>query len=136
MSPSENAARMRHFIEQVDAHGELDALADYMQPDVALPADIIPNGRQGLEGMREHLLYLHDRVRYRSTVEDIVAEGDTVAARITLRGTIIAEFMDLPVNGREWTIDEFMFARFRDGKIAEVWRVADLMALVRQLDEG
>jgi predicted ester cyclase len=133
MSSNDNGALLRRYIEQVDPHSDVDALPDYFDPEVSLPANTAPNGRQGLEGMREHVLFLRERVRYTSTVEDLLVDGDKVAARVTIRGRIVGEFMDLPVNGKEFTIEEFMIAHFRNGKIAEVWRIADLMTLTQQI---
>ena len=136
MAAIDNAARLRRYIEEIDPRGDVDALPEYVQEDVALPADTTPRGRQGLAGLREHLEFLHERVRYSSTVEDLVADGDKVAARVTVRGRLIREFMGLPANGKEFAVEEFLLAQFRDGKIGRVWRVVDLATLMQQLGDG
>ena len=69
----ENREKMRRFIEEVDQNKDVDALPEYVHEDIELPADIIPNGTQGIEGLREHLLYLPSVVEYHSTVEDLIA---------------------------------------------------------------
>lgn len=133
MSTAANRALLRRFIEVIDAEGDTDALADYVQEDIVLPADTVPNGRQGIDGLREHFEFLHGKLDYRATVETMVAEEDDVAARIRIEGRLLEEFMGLPVNGKSFAVDEFMFARFRDGKIAQIWRLVNLTAVVEQL---
>jgi predicted ester cyclase len=133
MSPSANSAALRRYLEEVDPVGDLAALPDYAQPDVVLPADTTPNGRQGIEGLREHWEWLHKRVQYTSKVQDMVAEGDKVAARVTVRGRLVDEFMGLPASDKEFEVDEFMIVRFRDARMSHVTRVVDLAGLLQQL---
>jgi predicted ester cyclase len=131
----DNSTVLRRYIEEIDPKGEIDALPAYVQADVVLPEDTTPHGRQGLEGLREHLLFVHESVRYTSTVEDMVADEDKVAARVSIRGKLVGEFMGLPPTDKEFAIEEFMIAQFRDGKISHVWRVVDLASLMQQLSE-
>jgi predicted ester cyclase len=41
--------------------------------------------------------------------------------------------MGLPATGREYTISEMHIFHVRDGKVAEHWRDADMLGLMRQL---
>jgi predicted SnoaL-like aldol condensation-catalyzing enzyme len=52
----------------------------------------------------------------RAAIEAMVAEGDTVALRVTLSGT------HLPT-GQRTTWSAMVFARFADGKVTEDWRL-------------
>ncbi|WP_336342714.1 ester cyclase [Halalkalicoccus ordinarius] len=70
---------------------------------------------------------------FSATVEDIVAEGDTVAMRVTLRGTQEGEFMEIEPTGREFEIQNMVFTRIEGGKIAERWLQPDIHGLFRQL---
>ena len=133
MTSNDHRANLRRFIEEIDPNADVDALPDYVHDDIVLPADILPNGRQGLEGLREHMLYLPNIVEHTSTVEDMVGDGDRIAARITVRGTHVGEVLGIPATGKEWAIDEFMIAHFRHGKISRIWRVADIFSLLQQL---
>ncbi|HET8629518.1 MAG TPA: ester cyclase [Thermomicrobiales bacterium] len=67
------------------------------------------------------------------TVEDLVAERDRVAARITVRGANRGEFMGLPPTGREIEIGAVNFFTVRDGRIAEQRVLFDNLALMQQL---
>lgn len=65
------------------------------------------------------------------SVNDLVAEGDKVAARLTWRGTVMQEVYGVPPSGQtiEWT--GMAINRFENGKIAERWFNSDEMGMMR-----
>jgi predicted ester cyclase len=67
------------------------------------------------------------------TVEDMVAEGDRVAARFTARGIHIGDFMDLPATGKSITMTGIEIFRIENSKIAPLWGEANLLGLMQQL---
>jgi steroid delta-isomerase-like uncharacterized protein len=67
------------------------------------------------------------------TIDDLIAEGDRVAYRFTLRGTHTGPFLAVPATGRSVTATGIGFDRFADGKVAERWVSLDLLGLLRQL---
>jgi predicted ester cyclase len=69
----------------------------------------------------------------RLTVQDIVAEGDTVAARVAFRGTHRGEFQGIPPTGKEVAFSSMEFNRVVDGKVEEHWVELDLLGLMQQL---
>lgn len=133
MTTHDIAATFRRYIEEVDPAADVAALPDSVHPDIVLPRDIVPNGRQGIEGMREHLEYLSDKLDYRSTIQDLLVDGDRVAARVRVEGRVIGTLMEFEPSDRRFSVEEFLIARFTDGKISEVWRLLDLMTLTQQL---
>ena len=66
-------------------------------------------------------------------VEDLIAEGDKVVARVTTRGTHRGEIMGIPPTGKRvsWTWIEI--DRIKDGKIVECWDNSDDLGLMQQL---
>jgi len=60
------------------------------------------------------------------TVEDIIAEGDRVATRITVTGTHQA-------TGAHGTVTGIIIDRIVDGKIAETWSSYDALGMMQQL---
>jgi steroid delta-isomerase-like uncharacterized protein len=66
-------------------------------------------------------------------VEDMVAEGDRVAVRLTARATQTGDFMGLPPSGKSYEIAEIHWFRIGDGRIVEHWHQADLLGMLRQL---
>lgn len=68
------------------------------------------------------------------TIEEQIAEGDTVAARITLRGVHSrGDFLDLPPTGKHIAISVITIERITDGQIVERRVVFDLLDLMQQL---
>jgi steroid delta-isomerase-like uncharacterized protein len=66
-------------------------------------------------------------------IEDVVGEGETVAFRVTVRGTHQGEFMGVPPSGNPITIGVQNFYRFRDGKVVERWTNPDMLGLMVQI---
>jgi hypothetical protein len=66
-------------------------------------------------------------------VEDVIAEGDKVAARNTVTGTNTGEYRGLPPTGKSVTYNEMFIARFAGGRVAEIWGVVDVYSQLRQL---
>jgi len=69
----------------------------------------------------------------RATVEDMFAEGDRVAVRLTLHGTYVGEVMGVKYDGKRVTLPEIQVYRIANGKIAERWFIADRLGLWQQL---
>jgi steroid delta-isomerase-like uncharacterized protein len=70
----------------------------------------------------------------RFRVEDVIAEGDKVVTRYTLRATQAGPWIsDIPVTGKPFTIQGFEIHRIADGRIVEQWSQFDLAGALRQL---
>ena len=67
-------------------------------------------------------------------VEDIVAEGDTVAMRLTTRGTHEGPMGALEPTGREIEVQQTVFTRIEDGEIVERWLHPDNLTMLQQLN--
>jgi steroid delta-isomerase-like uncharacterized protein len=66
-------------------------------------------------------------------LDDLIAEGDRVVDRITVRGTHTGEFMGIPPSGKRFEMEEIHIARIVDGKIVERWAQFDMFGLLQQL---
>lgn len=69
----------------------------------------------------------------RHSIEDIVAEGDRVAFRMTIDATHTGEFMGLPASGRQVSFLGIGIMRIADGKVADYWALPDRMGLMQQI---
>jgi steroid delta-isomerase-like uncharacterized protein len=67
------------------------------------------------------------------TIDDMVAEGDKVAARITMTGTHKGEYMGAPPTNKKITIKAIAIERFAGGKIVEEWGMTNTLGLMQQL---
>lgn len=66
-------------------------------------------------------------------LEDIVAEGDTAAARWTVTGTHEREFEGIPATNATIEVPASGMVRVEDGEISEVWLVYDRLGIMQQL---
>lgn len=127
----ENKRTARRIIEEVLERGNLDAV-DEMYTEEAVEhtpmGDV--SGREAIKGSFEELSAISD---YTVTIEDMIAECDTVAVRLTERGTHDAELMGIDPTGKEFEHQTMAFLRLEDGKVAEWWILPDNLGLMRQL---
>jgi steroid delta-isomerase-like uncharacterized protein len=66
-------------------------------------------------------------------IRNLVVDGDHIAVHFTVTGTHRAAFQGIEATGRRVTSSEFTFYRLEDGKFAEVWDLADMDAVMRQI---
>jgi steroid delta-isomerase-like uncharacterized protein len=100
----------------------------YVRHDPTVPEVHGPEGEKQLAGM-----YLAAFPDLRFTVEDLVAEGDKVVARYTVRGTHRGELMGIPPTGNQIAVEAMEIYRLEDGRIAEQWVVMDGLGMMQQL---
>jgi steroid delta-isomerase-like uncharacterized protein len=130
--PEENKAVVRRFIEEVFVAGRPEAV-DQLVADDFVPHTwgAMAQGRDGLKQAMERVS--RGLADVRMTVEDLIAEGDRVAVRLTSHARQVGEFMGMPPSGRDYTIEEIHIFRVRDGRIAEHWHQADFTGMMKQL---
>lgn len=128
----ENKRVARRFPEEVASEGRIELIDELCTPDVV---DHSPLGEvEGREALKAQLTDLRNAFGdFTATVEDIVAEGDTVAMRVTLRGTHEGEFMGIGPTGADFEVENSVFTRLEDGKIVERWVQPDVLGMFRQL---
>ena len=67
------------------------------------------------------------------TIEDMIAEGDRVAVRLSSHAVHSGDFMGMPASGKAYTIPEIHIFRIRDRQVVEHWREADMISMMKQL---
>jgi steroid delta-isomerase-like uncharacterized protein len=127
-----NIALVRRTLDAFN-EGDLDTCVARMGPDFVMNLAGLPPmrgpevWRQGADVIRTGFPDLHARI------DDLVAEGDRVAARLTFRGTHQGEFLGVPATGRTIEYVSHEFYRIADGLVAEEWICSDLATLQGQL---
>jgi steroid delta-isomerase-like uncharacterized protein len=134
MSTDANKGLVRRFVDEVLAAGSVEAIDELVAPDfVSHTWDMTDAGRDKL---RETTPQMHARLTdVTMTVEDLVAEGDQVVARLTSTATPTGDFMGIPAAGKRYTIGELHWFRLRDGQLLEHWHQIDGLGLMRQLGD-
>lgn len=128
----ENKALAKRFIEEVFVRQDERAADELTAPD------FVPHSWPGVEPGVENLKVAQRRVSAgledaRMTIEDVIGEGDKVVVRLTSHGRHAGDFMGIPASGKGYDISEIHIFRIADGKVAEHWRDADLLGMLRQL---
>ena len=121
--------RTRLIFEALITGGDFELAAELIDP-----AYSDPRGPSGVDGFIGGLKAVRQAFPdWSSTVEESIVQGDTVAARWTVRGTQRGDFMGIPATGRTIEMQECGFLSFREGRLLEIRRVADELTLLRQL---
>jgi predicted ester cyclase len=66
-------------------------------------------------------------------IEDLVAEGDTVAVCVTMTATHLGPFLGVESTARRMRYEGMDFFRFEEGKMVEPWTATDDLGLMQQL---
>jgi predicted SnoaL-like aldol condensation-catalyzing enzyme len=130
-----NKAVVRRFVEDVFTAGRTDTIEELVAPEfVSETFGITDDGPRQLEAAIQRVHGGLDEVVF--TVEDMLAEGDRVAVRLTASATPTGEFMGVDAAGKRYTIGELHLFRLEGGRIIQHWHHHDVMGLMRQLGAG
>lgn len=112
-----------------------DSLAEeILRPDIVFHGTSGDGELRGIDEIKAFVAaYHHAFPDARSTVEDQIAEGDTVVTRWRAGGTHRGELGGMEPTGRGFEMDGITIERIAGGKIAEVWVARDELGLLRQL---
>ena len=132
MSTEENKATVRRVIEELVNKGNL-AIADEV-----LASNYIyhfpTHDIEGPEGFKEFIGMMRTAFPdLHVTIEDLIAEGDKVAARVIMQGTFKGEMMGISPTGRQLSFPEAVFVRFENGKEVEATAYGNMLSFNEQL---
>lgn len=131
MSAEKNKDVFRRVIEEGFNRGNLDALDECFPPTYTEHQFDLPST---LEEFKGSIRYLRETFApFSLTIEDIIADGDKVWARMTGRGTDSKGFMGRPPTGKSFAITVIDVCRFEQGRIVEHWGVPDRFHQLAQL---
>jgi len=93
-----------------------------------------PDVGRGPESEKKRVtLYRNAFPDIRFTVEDMIAEGETVVARWSCRGTHKGDLNGIAPTGKQFNITGVSIARFTNGKMSEGYINWDALNLMQQL---
>ena len=101
-----------------------DYVERYPQPGV-------PPTREGFKQFAKALKTAFPDLRY--TIDDAFESGDRIVHRVTVSGTMKADFMGMPATGKRATWTEIHIGRVANGRLAEHWGLVDQMGMLVQL---
>jgi steroid delta-isomerase-like uncharacterized protein len=132
MSVEEQNVIVNQWIEAWNKQ-DLAAASDLLRPDYKRHDANLPD----LDGSKAGVDFITTCISgfpdIHLDIEQLIAQDDHVAARLTVRGTHQGPFMGVPATGRKVTVEVADVYRLADGKIAEQWVMMNAMGLMQQL---
>jgi steroid delta-isomerase-like uncharacterized protein len=133
MSTEQNKQLMRRLLEDDISKGDLSVADEIISPDFVDHTN--PPGMQhGIDGHKQiFTLFRNAFPDVEWHIEEMVAEGDKVVARTTMRGTHQGDFFGIPPTGKAVILPGIHILRIVNGKIVEHWGNNDDLGLMQQL---
>ena len=128
-----NKAVIRRFVDEVQNKKSEDAFDELNDPafvNLSSPPGV-PSDRNGSKAYLFGFLNAFPDSTW--TIDDMIAEGDQVVTKKTLRGTHTGPLGELPPTGRSVTLQFVDIMRVRDGRIVEHWLSMDQLSFMQQL---
>ena len=126
MSSESAAAVHRRFVDEVVVSKRLEILDELFDPSAAVEQGSLDGLRAQMEaqagGLDLSVSYLHEYV-----------DGDWVIHHMDITIAHVGDFMGHPGTGRIAHLPEVEAARVVDGRIVEMWSVADRVGVMVQL---
>jgi predicted ester cyclase len=101
----------------------------FRRHDPGLPFQVVEP--QGVERLADVLLPAFPDMRL--DIDDMVAEGEKVLVRLTIRGTQRGELMGIAPTGRAVEVGVMDLFHVRNGKLIEHWALFDNLGMLKQL---
>ena len=131
MTTDDNKALVQRFYEEIINQRNIAAIDQFVPPGGAVnhtvPAGMPQQGNQMIG------LYLAAFPDAQATVEELLADGDKVVARVSIRGTHQGAFRGIAPTGKPIALLGINIFRIANGKIVEHWGLLDRLSALQQL---
>jgi steroid delta-isomerase-like uncharacterized protein len=128
-----NINLLRRFFEEVWNKGNLSVVDELLAPNF-IDHNQPPGFPRGLKGYKASVnMFRSAFPDIQFTFDQILAEGDRLAIRQTVRGTHQGDFMGIPPTGKQVTLGSMTFFHLQDGKVIERWGISEIPGLLQQL---
>ncbi len=125
---------IRRSFEELWNKGNLSLADELFTPNYEHHDTSSPDFGRGPESEKKRAALNHTAFPdLQLTIEDIIAEGQTVMARWSCRGTHKGDLSGIAPTGKQVTISGVSIARFTGGKMVEGWVNWDALGLMQQL---
>ncbi len=129
-----NKNAVRRLFEEVWNKGNVQVTDELFTPNYTHHDASTPDVGRGPESEKKRVnLYRTAFPDLRLTVEDLIADGETVMARWSCRGTHKGDLSGIAPTGKQINMSGISIARFANGKIAEGWVNWDALGMMQQL---
>ncbi len=130
----QNKTAVRRLFDELWNKGNLPVADELIAPTYTHHDASTPDVGRGPESEKKRVtLYRTAFPDIRLTIEDIMAEGETVMARWSCRGAHRGDLSGIAPTGKQFAISGVTIARFTNGKMVEGWVNWDALGLMQQL---
>jgi steroid delta-isomerase-like uncharacterized protein len=130
----QNKTIVRRLFEELWNKGNLPVADELIAPTYTHHDAATSDVGRGPESEKKRVtMYRNAFADFRLTIEDIIAEGETVMARWSCRGAHKGELNGIAPTGKQFAISGVTVARVANGKIVEGWVNWDALSLMQQL---
>ena len=124
---------MNSFVEFINTANPTLA-RELVAPDARFHVPGRPEPLQGPAGYLEIIAMMRGGFPdIQWTLEETIAEGQKIAARFTMRGTHMGEFLGVPPTGKTISVQAINFYRIANAQIVEERGQPDLLGLLQQI---
>ena len=116
--------RVREYYDRVINGRDLDAVAEFFSDE-----RMVEGVRRGCFAYFEAFPDMH------VSLDELIAEGESVFLRSTLTGTHDGEYKGIPATGRHVATECAEVFRIRDDRFVGYWCLTNVAGLMRQLTE-
>ena len=129
---STNNKIARRIFEEMWNGKKPELAKEFFTTDAVLHDPYIPSPTKGVEA---HAAYLQTFIKaipdLRFTIEEQVAEGETVVTRLLGVGTHEGELLGIPPTHKKATVPAVVIHKFKAGKVADSWIIWDALGFLR-----
>jgi len=121
MTIHENKELVRRYNEEIWNNHNLEKASEFIDDDIL---------DESLEHVKQFLTAFSD---VHLTIEDLIAEGDKVVARLVATATNTGPFAGQPPTGRKVEIHSIRIYHIVNNKFVDTWAMQDRLGLMEQL---
>jgi predicted ester cyclase len=129
VSTESNKAVVERFIVEAWNGGNLDVVDELVHATYAISG--LGHGPEAVK--RNMQIYRTAFPDLEWHIEQLVAEGEWVAARLTLHGTHLGPLGNIEPTGKRVVMNEMAFWRVLDGKLHAIWSQGDALGIRIQI---
>jgi len=124
---------LRYWYQELWDNWNIAVADDFLTDDYHLHAPGVPVPLDRDTTKQVVAMYGKSFPDLKHTVDELIGEGDTLAARWTVRGTHKGEFQGIPASGKSVKLSGITVHHLKDGRVRETWLVYDNMELLQQI---
>jgi predicted ester cyclase len=117
------------FRDRDEGWWDANIAPDFVRHDPGLDFEV-----RGPDGIRKLAAVLHGGLsEVAIPIDEVIAEGDRVLARLRFQGRHTGEFKGIPPTGKSVDIVVMDYFRVADGILAEHWALMDNLTMLKQI---